>query len=282
MEPIIVVENLSYTYPPIAPGHNPVPVLKNINLIVNKGEFLAIMGPTGVGKTTLCLALTGIVPHFTAGRFSGNVTIAGMNTRKYSAGELSSRVGMVFQDPESQLFNMTIEDELSFGLESRGIPSEQMVKRIDRALNVVHMGHLKERSPFHLSGGQKQRVAIAAILALEPEILILDEPTSALDPIGKEEVFAVVDELRQTRDMTIIMVEQESERIAEFSDRVVILDNHGIRLDDSPQEVFTSMELLHNIGVGVPQVAEIAQLLNKSSGANHRFITIDHAIKALI
>jgi energy-coupling factor transporter ATP-binding protein EcfA2 len=239
------------------------------------------MGPTGVGKTTLCLTLNGIVPHSTGGIFGGNVWVEGLNTRDADVATLASIVGIVFQDPESQFFNMAVEDEVAFGPESLGIDPKEIAERVDWALSVVDMRQHLRRSPFHLSGGQKQRVAIASILAMQPKILVLDEPTSGLDPMGKAELFRVVRELKRLRGMTIVMVEQEAERIAEFSDRVVVLAHGTIAVDGTPAEVFAQAELLGHIGLAVPQVSELAHLHNQQWGSHYEFIALDEAYDAL-
>jgi energy-coupling factor transporter ATP-binding protein EcfA2 len=239
------------------------------------------MGPTGVGKTTLCLALNGIVPHSTGGIFGGDVCVEGLNTRKADVATLASIVGIVFQDPESQFFNMAVEDEVAFGPESLGIDPKEIAERVDWALGVVDMRQHLRRSPFHLSGGQKQRVAIASILAMQPKILVLDEPTSGLDPMGKAEVFRVVRELKRLQGMTIVMVEQEAEKIAEFSDRVVALADGTIAVDGTPEEVFSQVELLGHIGLAVPQVSELAHLHNQQWGSHYRFVALDEAYEAL-
>jgi cobalt transport protein ATP-binding subunit len=255
--------------------------LTGVELQVERGEFLSIMGPTGVGKTTLCLALNGIVPHSTGGRFGGDVVVAGLNTKKHPVALLASRVGVVFQDAESQLFSMTVEDEVAFGPESLGVPRAEMQERVDWALSAVAMVPHRHRSPFHLSGGQKQRVAIAAMLAMLPRVLVLDEPTAGLDPAGKAEVFRVISELGRDRQMTIVLVEQESEKIAEFSDRVAVLHEGQIALTGSPADVFSRVDLLHQMGVAVPQVSELANLLNGYKGTRYVFTTLDDARQAL-
>jgi energy-coupling factor transport system ATP-binding protein len=274
-EYIIDIHGLSYAYPVYVAGTESENVLKGLELRVKKGEFVSIMGPTGAGKTTLCLSLNGIVPHSMGGKFGGNVVICGANTKGTSIAELAKKVGIVFQDPESQLFSMTVADEVAFGLENQGVPRKEMEERIQAALQMVDMSAFTERSPFHLSGGQKQRVAIASILAMEPEILVLDEPTSGLDPIGKGEVFRVVDRLRKEKDMTIIMVEHESERIAEFSDRVLILDQGRIVLDGPPREIFNQVEQLRTIGVSIPQMAELSSGLRGKGCGDCHFITLE-------
>ena len=256
-------------------------VLKGIDLEVERGEFVSIMGPTGVGKTTLCLALNGIVPQSTGGTIRGEVVVAGLNTRQHPVSELASIVGIVFQDPESQFFNMTVEDEVAFGPESLGLDSREIRERVDWALMMVGMSQHQHRSPFQLSGGEKQRVAIAAILAMTPRILVLDEPTSGLDPIGKAEVFRVVRELKQREQMTIVMVEQESEKIAEFSDRVMVLCDGRVVLVDTPDRVFGQVELMREIGLAVPQVSELAHLFNTRRHTSYAFTSLEDAYQTL-
>ena len=197
MSATISINNLSYAYPALTPEEQPEWVLRGISLAVEAGEFLSIMGPTGVGKTTFCLALNGIVPQSTGGRIKGDVLVDGLNTKRQPVAALAQRVGMVFQDPETQLFNMTVEAELAFGLENLGLPPAEIQERVQWALALVKMEGFMNHSPFHLSGGQKQRIAIASALAMTPRILVLDEPTANLDPLGKREVFSVVRELRR-------------------------------------------------------------------------------------
>jgi cobalt transport protein ATP-binding subunit len=286
----ISIRDLHFSYPSLVPAgrdYKSQPsagegaVLKGIDLEVEQGEFVSITGLTGVGKTTLCLALNGIVPQSTGGTIHGEVVVTGLNTRQHPVPEMASRVGIVFQDPESQFFNMTVEDEVAFGPESLGLDPREIRERVDWALTVVGMSQHRHRSPFQLSGGEKQRVAIAAILAMTPRILVLDEPTSGLDPIGKAEVFRVVRELRQRDGMTIVMVEQESEKIAEFSDRVVVLRDGKIVLVDTPDRVFAQVGLMHEIGLAVPQVSELAHLFNTRCHASYTFTSLADAYQGL-
>ncbi|UCC62770.1 MAG: ATP-binding cassette domain-containing protein [Anaerolineae bacterium] len=281
MTAVVIIENLHYAYPPFRSGGEPLPVLKGVNLSIGQGEFVAIMGPTGAGKTTLCLALNGIVPHSMGGVMRGNVLVAGLNTKEHRVADLAQRVGLVFQDAESQLFNMTVEDEVAFGPESLGLDRREIGGRVEWALRAVRMEDFRHRSPFQLSGGQKQRVAIAAILAMQPQVLVLDEPTAGLDPVGKHEVFAVVQELKINLGMTIVLVEQDSERIAEFAERVVVLNEGRAVLDDEPRRVFSQVERMHSIGLAVPQVSELAHRLNAQLGTDYAFITLDDAFAAL-
>jgi energy-coupling factor transporter ATP-binding protein EcfA2 len=282
LSPEISIHDLHFSYPALIPDDEPNPVLKGIDLEVERGEFVSIMGPTGVGKTTLCLALNGIVPQSTGGTIRGEVVVAGLNTRQHPVSVLASQVGIVFQDPESQFFNMTVEDEVAFGPESLGLNPREIRERVDWALTVVGMSPHRHRSPFQLSGGEKQRVAIASILAMTPRILVLDEPTSGLDPIGKAEVFRVVRELKKRDGMTIVMVEQESEKIAEFSDRVVVLRDGKVVLVDTPDRVFAQVELMHEIGLAVPQVSELAHLFNTRHHTSYTFTSLKDALQALV
>jgi energy-coupling factor transport system ATP-binding protein len=277
LPPLITIDNLRYAYPPAQTNAEPEWVLTGIDLEIATGEFLAVMGPTGVGKTTLCLALNGIVPLSTGGIIGGDVIVDGLNTKRQSVAELARRVGLVFQEPETQLFNMTVEMEVAFGLENLGLSRVEMNERIEWALSLVKMQALRQRSPFQLSGGQKQRVAIAAMLAMQPKILVLDEPTANLDPVGKREVFTAVQTLRHQLDMTIIMVSHESEQIAEFADRVIVLDEGKIAMSGSPTAVFAQITTLQQIGLAAPQVSELAYHLNQQHGTNYHFVTLKDA-----
>ncbi len=278
----ISIHDLHFSYPALSSEGEPLPVLKGINLEVERGEFVSVMGPTGVGKTTLCLALNGIVPQSTGGTIRGEVVVAGLNTRRHPVPELASQVGIVFQDPESQFFNMTVEDEVAFGPESLGLDPREIRERVDWALAMVGMNRHRHRSPFQLSGGEKQRVAIASVLAMTPRILVLDEPTSGLDPIGKAGVFRVVRELKQRDGMTIVMVEQESEKIAEFSDRVVVLHEGKAVLAGTPDRVFAQVERIHEIGLAVPQVSQLAHLFNTRHNTRYAFTSLEDAYQALV
>lgn len=277
----ISIRALRYSYPPLTPAGDPIPVLRGVDLEVEKGEFIAIMGPTGAGKTTLCMALNGIIPHSIGGIFEGDVIVGGMNTREHPVPRLASRVGVVFQDADSQFFNTTVEDEVAFGPETLGLPPAEIEARIAWALDVVGMAELRARSPFQLSGGQKQRVAIAAILAMRPEILVLDEPTSGLDPVGKVEVFRAIETLRRREHITVVLVEQEAEQIARFADRVAVLYEGRIVVADVPEKVFAQVELMHELGVSVPQVAELAARLDARCNTRPVFVRLEDAWEAL-
>jgi energy-coupling factor transporter ATP-binding protein EcfA2 len=250
-EPIICVENLSYAYE----GTENL-VIRDLSFTISEGEFVAIMGPSGAGKTTLGLALNGIVPNFMGGRFYGAVRLLGSDTLDLSVAELAQNVGMVFQDPETQLVANTVEDEIAFGLENVKIPPDEIRRRIDEVLKIVRLEGYEEKHPNSLSGGQKQRLAIAAALALRPKVMILDEPTSQLDPIGSEEVFAVIRSLNEEYGMTVILVTHDSERVAEYADRVLLMHEGRLLADCTPADLFQQSELLKQTAVRAPQVTE--------------------------
>ncbi len=281
MDDIVIVENLHYAYPPLTPGREPIPVLKGVNLRVQRGEFLALMGPTGVGKTTFCLTLNSILPHLMGGAFEGQVVVAGMDTRDHGPGQMSRQVGLVFQDPESQLFNMTVEDEVAFGLESLGLSPSEMEERIAWALEAVRLPGLRKRHPLHLSGGQKKRLAIATVLAMRPQVLVLDEPVTGLDPLGRREVLSVIERLKKEEETTIVMVEQDAEAVMAWADRVVIMEQGRLVLEGSPRQVFSQVELLHGWGLAVPQMSELAHLFNRRQGTSFHFTTEDEACSTL-
>ncbi|MHA1839844.1 MAG: energy-coupling factor ABC transporter ATP-binding protein, partial [Candidatus Ranarchaeia archaeon] len=240
---IVEIESLHYTY---SKGQE---ALKNINLTIKEGEFLVIMGANGAGKTTLCLTLNGIIPSTTGGEFRGVIRVKGMDTLERRVYELAEHVGMVQQNPEAQLFMANLEQELAFGPENLCVDPQEIRKRITQALRDVRLEGMEKRSPADLSGGQKQRAAIASALTMQSDILVLDEPTSQLDPVGTDEVFSVVKDLNKKMGKTIIMAEHKSEEIAEFADRIVLLDNGSIVAEGSPSEVFSQVELLHKVNV---------------------------------
>lgn len=260
-EGYIHVDNLTYQY-----ADSTGLALENVSLDINKGEYVAILGACGAGKTTLCLSMNGIVPHMFMGEMSGSVTVDGMGTDTHEVREMASVVGMVFDNPEFQLSQVSVEEEIAVGLASRGVPRDEMLRRIPEVLGIVGLPGYEERSPMAMSGGQQQRLAIAAALAISPDILVLDEPTSNLDPIGKQEVFEVCDRLNRERGTTIIIAEHEVEAIALYADRIFVLDEGKIVLGGTPREVFSEMVALRSIGLRVPQVSELAYALGNLDG----------------
>jgi len=278
---VVEIEQLHYAYPPLLPDSQSIPVLQGIDLTIEQGEFLAIMGPTGVGKSTLCMAMNGIVPRSTGGVFRGAVRVLGQDTRRVPVAELAVHVGIVYQDPESQLFCTTVEDEVAFGPQNLGIDPHEIAERVAWALDVVDMSNCRLRVPAHLSGGQKQRVAIAASLAMLPQVLILDEPTAGLDPAGQFEVFMAIERLARERNMTIVMVSQDAEHIGQFAHRLAVLWQGQIVRQGPPLRVFEDTDLLGKVGIATPQVTEVAVTLNRRLGTRFHFIGLEDAVRHL-
>ena len=249
-EPTVVLDRVSYMYP-----RSPEPVLRDISLQIHHGEFLGLIGPTGAGKTTLCLALNGIVPQFYGGRFFGRATVAGLDTLDHPISQLARHVGAVFQDPETQLIATSVENEIAFALENLSVPREEIRARIPRVLAAVRLAGTERKHPHELSGGQKQRLAIAAALAMQPDLLVLDEPTSQLDPVGEQEVFAVVRELNRELGITILMASHAAEQMAEHADRIALLSRGELVTVGTPDEIYSRVDLLHQHHLRPPQVA---------------------------
>lgn len=275
------VVGFHYAYPTPGPGGGPPWALQGVDLAVREGEVLALMGPTGAGKSTLCMALAGLVPHTTGGTVRGDVRIAGRSLRETRPAALVGTVGLVFQDASSQLFNATVETEVAFGPESLGLPPAEIARRVAWGLGVVRLTGLEERSPFHLSGGQQKRLALASVLAMRPRVLILDEPLAGLDPVGREEVLEVLLELREASQATIVLAEQDSEAVARLADRVAVLTGGRVVLEGSPREVFSQVEALREVGLRPPQAVELGARLGKRWGRGFSFLTLQEAETAL-
>jgi energy-coupling factor transport system ATP-binding protein len=261
-KPIIEINDLTFIY-----GASEQPALRNIHLTIYEGEYVALLGLNGAGKTTLQMCLNGVIPNMIIGDMEGTVKIDGMDTNEYPTRELAKVVGLVFDNPEFQLSQMFVAEEIALGLENLGVPPEEMHRIIPEVLETVGLTGLENRSPFELSGGQQQRLAIAAALAMHPRILVMDEPTSNVDPIGKEEIFSVAAKLNKERKMTVIMAEHEVEVMAAYADRIIVLDKGSIILNGSPHEVFSHVDMLEGIGLRVPQVTQLAHRL-KSQGVH--------------
>lgn len=251
---LIELRDVTYLYPAAAS-----PALQSLNLQVNEGELVALVGANGAGKSTLCYTLAGFVPHFYHGELKGTVTVAGAVTHLTPLSELVLTLGLVFQNPFSQISGakFTVYEEIAFGLENIGLPRDEMKARVEKAMALTGIAELARRSPYALSGGQQQRVALASILAMAPKVLVLDEPTSQLDPIGAREVFQVIKGLSQ-QGATIVMAEHKVEWVAEFADRVVALAEGKIILQGRPEEVLTS-PLLPEHGIGISRYTSVAR-----------------------
>src|SRR5215210_6564219 len=249
MEPEVRVQGLGYRY-----RGQQKPALDGVDLEVARGEFVVVMGPSGSGKSTLCVSLNGLIPHFFRGRMEGEVHVGGRSTREGRVGEFAQEVGLVFQDFEAQLFSTNVALEVAFGPENFAVERDEMVRRVERVLGEVRLEGFEDRTPATLSGGQKQRLAIASVLAMEPRILCLDEPTTDLDPIGKLGVFEIAEELKNRDDVTLIVVEHETEETLD-ADRIIILQGGKVVADRPAREVLQDVELLQESRVMPLQVA---------------------------
>ncbi|HSN74127.1 MAG TPA: ABC transporter ATP-binding protein [Anaerolineae bacterium] len=274
--PAILLENLSFSYPPALPEGPPVEVLRGLSLRVQAGQALAILGPTSSGKTTLALILAGLAPAMTGGALAGRALVAGLDAPSTPPARLSHSVGLVFQEPERQLFNMTLAEEVAFGLEGQGMPPPQIGERVAWALERVGLAGLEQRSPWQLSGGQQKRLAIASILAMQPPILLLDEPMAGLDPAGRRDVAALLADLKEMTGATVVVMEKEAEFVARWAERVVVLAEGQIALDGEPAAVFRQVDRLHALGVAAPQMAELAAQL-RGEGEEAAFVTAREA-----
>lgn len=256
--------------------------LDGVSLTVEKGEFVTVLGANGSGKSTLCLLANGLIPHAVSGTLEGYVEVFGEKTTSKTVAELSTRVGMVFQEPESQLFCMSVEEEVAFGPENLGVPREEIRERVDWALELVGMNGLGERSPFTLSGGQKQRVAIAAALSMRPDLLVLDEPAYALDPIGRTELFKILKELKVRHGVAVLLAERDAEEASAYSDQVVLLESGKVASSGDPREVLSNPQLLTSVGIPPPQISEISALLrSRMPECKAVFTDIDEAEKSI-
>ncbi|USG99991.1 ATP-binding cassette domain-containing protein [Thermococcus argininiproducens] len=273
---MIRVEELSFKYAG-AKDYS----LKDINLKIKKGEFLGILGASGSGKSTLCLTFNGIIPHSIKGEFSGNVFVKGYNTKEASVAELSKLVGLVLQNPDSQLFNMTVEEEVAFALENLGLDVEEIRRRIYWALKITGLEGLEKEFPPNLSGGQKQRLVIASVLAMRPEILVLDEPTSQLDPLGREQVLSLITLLNKEQGITIILVEHNTEYLFDFADRIIVLDKGELVMEGKPRDVFEEAEFLRSLGIRIPTSIKIGAELKKKGFLERAALNDRELIKAI-
>lgn len=258
MSAIIEMECVSFSYGTATDGAY---ALKDIDLSVEEGTFVGLIGPSGAGKSTLASAITGAIPHHYRGRLFGSTLVAGLDTCEAPLTDIAKVVGSVLQDIDAQMVASVVEDELLFGLENFGIDHREIEGRIASALDAVGIADLRHREIATLSGGQKQKVAIAAILAMTPRVIVMDEPTSALDPASARDVFEVLRRAKELTGMTVILIEQTVALLAEYCDRVVVIDQGRIALDGTPTDVFSHGETLRAIGVDTPRTVRISNSL---------------------
>jgi energy-coupling factor transport system ATP-binding protein len=252
----IRVEHLNYAYPGVddTPG---VAVFTDLNLTIEQGSFVAVLGSNGCGKSTLAKHFNSILLPC-----GGKVYVCGLDT---SDEELLIRirrnVGMVFQNPDNQIVANVVEEDVAFGPENLGVASPEIARRVEQALKHVGMYEYREHAPHLLSGGQKQRIAIAGIIAMEPQCIVLDEPTAMLDPRGRKEVMDTVKKLNQDKNITVVLITHHMDEAAQ-ADRVVVLHKGTVATDGTPEEVFSQVELLHSIGLAAPETVELCYALN--------------------
>jgi energy-coupling factor transporter ATPase len=256
--PVIETKELTYTYPG-ATKHS----IADVSIRIEKGEFALITGPSGCGKTTLCRCFNGLIPHFYQGEIKGQVFLTGLNVADHQIYELAKHAGLVFQNPENQLFALSVEKDVAFGLENLGVPRQEMRQKVDWALELTGIYDLRERAPHELSGGQQQRVAIASVLAMQPEVMVLDEPTSFLDPLSARRIFETIHQLNRTLGMTVVLVEHRLDLTAKFADHIIIMNEGNVVSDGDPHEILQSEET-RLIGVGIPKATRLCQMLRKA------------------
>jgi energy-coupling factor transporter ATPase len=254
---IIESKNLTYTYP-----GGTKPSISDVSIRIEKGEFTLVTGPSGCGKTTLCRCFNGLIPHFYQGEMKGEITVAGLTISDHPTYELARHLGLVFQNPENQLFALSVEKDVAFGLENLGVPREEMRKNVDWSLQLTGIYDLRERAPHELSGGQQQRVAIASVLAMKPEVIVLDEPTSFLDPLSAKRIFEVIHDLNRNLGITVVLVEHRLDLTARYADHIIVMDKGKILLDGDPHEILRSEET-RLVGVGIPKATRLYEMLVK-------------------
>lgn len=276
---MIEIQALSVKYP----GRKR-PVLRDLSLHVRKGETLLILGPSGSGKSSLALTMNGLIPQSVGQVLAGSVRVNGVDTQDAPVAELAQQVGIVFQDPDAQFATLKVEDEIVFGLENLRVHPDQMDAKVELALKQVGMQHARQRPVFALSGGEKQRVALAALLAMQPEVLVFDEPTANLDSVGTQQVFALLAELKARGQHTLILIEHKLDELMHLVDRVVVLDAEGsLFADGPPHQVFDEHGAeLKRLGVWMPQVCLLAHELRQRGAHIPNFpITLGEAVKTL-
>src|SRR5467141_3946181 len=238
--------------------------LRGVNFCVERGEFVLLAGPSGCGKTTLCRCLNGLIPHFYPGVQEGEILVDGSNVTSMPTSEVSRKVGYVFQNPENQLFALTVEKDVAFGPENLGLTREEIRDRVDWAMAATGTAALKDLAPYELSGGQQQRVALAGVLAMKPSVIVLDEPTSFLDPRTAEEVMRATDDLRRELGLTIVVVEHRLDLVARYAERIIVMDGGKIVADGGLEETLDEkFDLLEGLGVGVPRVSLLWTMLRR-------------------
>lgn len=275
---IIKTENLSYVYGQKSTTYTKA--LKNINIEVNKGEILGIIGHTGSGKSTLVQLLNGLLEPS-----SGRVLINGCDIKKSKEKRLNVKfeVGLVFQYPEHQLFEETVKKDIAFGPKNMGLEEDEIERRIHKAINLVGIKEdILDKSPFELSGGQMRRVAIAGVIAMEPNVLIMDEPSAGLDPQGKRNIFNMIKNYHETTKKTILLVSHSMEDMANYADRILILNKGEVYKIDKTENIFKDSQELKKIGLNVPQICDVFHRLKEDGfNFNENIYTVEKAVEEI-
>ena len=266
----ISARNLSFSY-----AGAEKPSMEKISLSIEKGEFVILTGPSGCGKTTFCRCLNGLIPNFYAGDLTGELEVDDVNVAGKTTAELASHIGFVFQNPENQLFSLSVERDVGFGLENLAVPRDEALERVNWAMGVTGILDLRDKAPYELSGGQQQRAAIAGVLAMQPKILVLDEPTSFLDPKSAVEIVGVIAKLNRELRLTTLLVEHRLDIVSRYADRVIVMDQGKIALDGPPHEVYNDRARL--IGIGLPKVTMLFHLLRTDGFNVTNPITVEEA-----
>ena len=256
---IIEVKDLGFKY-----AGTDFYAIRGVNLEIDEGEFVVLAGKSGCGKTTLLRCLNGLIPHFYEGEFEGRVLIDGIDTRECPPHILSQKAGMVFQNPDNQLFALSVEADIAFPLENLGLPREEIRDRVEWALKLLGIEELRKRSPFELSAGQKQKVAIASVLAMKPKILLLDEPTSSLDPVSAKNLIDAIIDLNRRHGLTILISEHRLTHLIPHADKLAIMDRGRIIYFDDPRRILKEDVLIY--GVSIPRVVEVAREMRRIGG----------------
>ncbi|WP_245577215.1 energy-coupling factor ABC transporter ATP-binding protein [Maridesulfovibrio zosterae] len=276
---MLKIENLTYTY-----ADSNTKSLDSISMQVEEGEFVAVIGANNSGKSTLCNAIAGVIPHLYHGEISGKVWVQDKDSFKMSVSEIAMSVGLVMQDPVRQLSGVryTVFEEVAFSLENRGVERSKMKEQVDNVLNMIGLAELSDRPPYQLSGGQQQKVALASVMACDPSILVLDEATTFLDPQGVLQIFEIMLRLKKN-GKTIVMADQHLEWVAKYADRVVVMNSGKIVMQGTPAEVLTS-PLIKEIGLDwtrYTHVASLAKTIGIWSNASGLGITFEEVVDGL-
>ncbi|MCR5670478.1 MAG: ATP-binding cassette domain-containing protein [Butyrivibrio sp.] len=270
---MISVKDLAFKY-----QSSKSPALDGINIEIEEGDFVGITGTSGAGKTTFAFALNGIIPQKIKGDFYGAVTIDGKDTAEHPAEEFARKVGEVFQDIDSQMVASVVEDEILFGLENFGVPHDEIGPRVDNVLKELGIEELRDREISSLSGGQKQKVAIASILALEPEVIVLDEPTGELDPESSRDIFRLLTKLNREKGITVIIVEQKIMLLCEYVKHMMVLDKGHVAFFGTPRDVVKEIDRFKELGINVPRVTELSsKLISEKIYDGEVTLTVDEA-----